>query len=361
MVYDEAGHWVSPASASGSNGSGSGLYYDYQAGPLVPGNYYVCAGPITEGNSQGYYPQCWNGQTHGTPSLAGAAAVSSQEASVPWTAEGAPDFEMQAGGVFAGTVTDAATGQVLPEEGFATVTLPGAPPKWACGAQGKTLSCPFQSYSDPSTGHYQLGGGASILAPGGYTIEFAAPGYVTKDVTATITAGTTSATTTTVNVALQPAGSGAGTGTTPTPPTPPPAGGAGPGSGGPQGVSAAQLLAALKLGIVPSGKGAAIAALLQAGGYASTFKALTAGEATVAWYGAPAGALGSAAKSHGVLVGHGSLEFGAAGAKRLRIALTAAGRKLLKSSKRVKIEISATFSPTGGSAVSTALAFVLKR
>ncbi len=151
--------------------------------------------------------------------------------------------------------------------------------------------------------------------------------------------------------------SGGGTGTT---------GGATP-SGGVLGIteasiSIAQISAALSDGLTPTGKGAKIAALFKAGGFTITFKALEAGSVVIDWFEVPAG--GKLAKKHKakpVPVASGQAVFESAGAAKIKIKLTAAGKHLLRRAKHVKLTARGTFTPAGGQGVSVTRAFVLTR
>lgn len=123
--------------------------------------------------------------------------------------------------------------------------------------------------------------------------------------------------------------------------------------------TAAQIKALLLKQIAPKGKAARIGAILKAGGYSLSFKALTAGKARVAWYLVPAGAHLAAAKP--VLVASGRVTFAAAGTRKLKIKLTTKGKRLLKHAKRLKLTGKGTFTPTGTPVVSAKKRFTLKR
>jgi len=134
----------------------------------------------------------------------------------------------------------------------------------------------------------------------------------------------------------------------------------GSGSGTITAISTAQIAASLKQ-IIPSGKAARIAALLKHGGLRLPFKALETGTVAVGWYLVPSGAiLAKATKAKPILVASGKLTFSGAGTGKLKIRLTAAGRQLLRRTKRVKLMARGTFAPKGGAAVSTISGFRLK-
>jgi hypothetical protein len=125
--------------------------------------------------------------------------------------------------------------------------------------------------------------------------------------------------------------------------------------------TAVQIRSLLLSEIGPSGKAAGIAALLKAGGYRLSFRALTAGSAQVGWYYVPPGAHLAAGKPKPVLVASGRLTFSAAASGKLKVKLTAAGKKLLKHAKHLKLTAKGSFTPTGNAAVLAKKTFTLKR
>ena len=79
-----------------------------------------------------------------------------------------------------------------------------------------------------------------------------------------------------------------------------------------------------------------------------SFDAPEAGSLIVQWYEVPSGAkLARKTKAKPVLVASGKLVFSAARTKKLTVSLTAAGKKLLKQSKKLKLEAVATFTSDG--------------
>lgn len=140
--------------------------------------------------------------------------------------------------------------------------------------------------------------------------------------------------------------------------------GGGGGGGGAKPVTTEEILAYLAKVLTPSGAAAKLHALLHAGGFAFTFAAPESGELKVAWYLVPRGAhvvnVAHAAKP--LLVASGHVSAGAAGNVRLRVALTAQGRSLLKSAKRsVRLTAVASFAPAGAPAAGRSAAFTLPR
>lgn len=149
-------------------------------------------------------------------------------------------------------------------------------------------------------------------------------------------------------------GSTPSTGTTSTTSTP--TGGSTGSSGGstPATISSVQIAALLGQQLVPSGKTATIPALLKSGGLTMSFKVLEAGTLSVQWYEVPSGAkLAKHTKAKPVLVASGLMSFPAAGTGKVRVRLTAAGKRLLRHTKRLKLEAKGTFAAHGKEAIRT--------
>ncbi len=125
---------------------------------------------------------------------------------------------------------------------------------------------------------------------------------------------------------------------------------------------ATQIATLLGREITPSGKAAKIAVLLRSGAFSTSFRALAAGTAVINWYQVPPGAkLAKKAKPKPVLVASGQRSFSAAGTAKIKIKLTAAGKRLLKHAKKLKLTAKGTFTPTGKTPITTTKVFVLKR
>jgi hypothetical protein len=125
---------------------------------------------------------------------------------------------------------------------------------------------------------------------------------------------------------------------------------------------AAQIATLLGRELTPSGKAAKIAALLKSGVFSISFRALEAGTAVINWYQVPPGAkFTKKAKPKPVLVASGQRSFSAAGTTKIKIKLTAAGKRLLKHAKQLKLTAKGTFTPTGKTPITTTKVFVLKR
>lgn len=125
--------------------------------------------------------------------------------------------------------------------------------------------------------------------------------------------------------------------------------------------SSAQLKALLAKLLVPSGKGAKIAALRRRGRYVFTFSSLIAGRLSIAWYLVPKGTRVSVARAKPVLVGSGKLTTNASGPAKLTIKLTAAGRALLARGKPLKLTAKGAFAPKGRPTLTATRSFTLKR
>jgi hypothetical protein len=126
-------------------------------------------------------------------------------------------------------------------------------------------------------------------------------------------------------------------------------------------ISTAQIAALLGQQLIPSGKGAKIAALLKRGGFVSLFKALEAGTAVIDWYQVPPGAKLAKSKRKPILVAAGQMLFSTAGTANINVKLTATGKRLLKHAKSQKLTAKGIFTPTGKAPVVTTKVFSLKR
>jgi len=124
--------------------------------------------------------------------------------------------------------------------------------------------------------------------------------------------------------------------------------------------SSARIESSLAGELIPTGKTAKIASLLKQGVYTLRFQALAAGTAEVDWYEVPHGAK-IASKAKAVLVASGRLTFTAAGTATMKIKLTAAGKRLLKHTTRLKLTAKGTFTPNGKPRVTVLKQFTLKR
>lgn len=134
------------------------------------------------------------------------------------------------------------------------------------------------------------------------------------------------------------------------------------GSSGGSSISTGQLKASLLTQLVPSGKAAKIPSLLKHGDYTMPFTAPEAGTVTVQWYDVPQGAkLAKKAKKGSkvkpILIASGKTTFSGAGSGKVTVRLTAAGKRILRQKKRLRLEAKATFRSGGGALVSVVRGF----
>jgi hypothetical protein len=126
--------------------------------------------------------------------------------------------------------------------------------------------------------------------------------------------------------------------------------------------STGNVLGTLAEHLLPSGPEARIGALLRHGGYRERFKAPEAGALTIEWYRVRHGQkIGGTGKHAPTLVATGRVVTKAAGTVTFSIRLTAAGRKLLRHTKRITLSDACTFTPAGGGPVTSTGTFQLKR
>ena len=129
------------------------------------------------------------------------------------------------------------------------------------------------------------------------------------------------------------------------------------------GPSSSELAALIAKQLAPSGRAAAISALLRHGVFSAPFKAPEAGTATIDWYYLPRGAK-LAKASHGpkpLLVASGALTFKAAGTITIKLHLSEAGKSLLRHATKIRLTARCVFTPAGHAAVATLKSFELKR
>jgi hypothetical protein len=138
------------------------------------------------------------------------------------------------------------------------------------------------------------------------------------------------------------------------PPAGPPAKAAGP---APSRPTVRQLRARLAAHLFPKGKSAKIGALLKAGGATLRFAFQWPGRLVVQWFTVPR--RGSRAKP--VLVAKGIKVFKDQRSGSIKVRLTAAGKRLLRRSKRLTLTSSGSFTPVGGKKVTARRTFTLRR
>lgn len=124
---------------------------------------------------------------------------------------------------------------------------------------------------------------------------------------------------------------------------------------------AAQLRALLRRALVPSGRRARIAALLQHGGYAFSLTALSAGRLTIGWYIVPPGAHLARVRRTPILIATATTSFAHAGAAPVKLRLTRRGRARLMGARKLRVTAQGTLTARGTNAVMADSAFVLTR
>ena len=130
-------------------------------------------------------------------------------------------------------------------------------------------------------------------------------------------------------------------------------GGAGPGGGTGQ-PTAAQLKSSLLRALRPSGSAAKIATLKRKGAYPMRFGALIAGSLRVSWSY-------KASRAKPVTVAAGRATISRAGTVTVRVALTTAGKRLLKHAGHIRMTAKGSFVVAGQPAIAAAQAFSLSR
>jgi hypothetical protein len=106
--------------------------------------------------------------------------------------------------------------------------------------------------------------------------------------------------------------------------------------------------------LAPHGKTARIRALLRHGGYSFTWTAPSAGRLVISWYARPR-------HRARVLVATVRRSFPKAETASITIALTPAGRRLLRSARKLTLSASVSFTPAGGSGTTLTKGFTVTR
>jgi hypothetical protein len=117
--------------------------------------------------------------------------------------------------------------------------------------------------------------------------------------------------------------------------------------------TAATIAAALGEIPAPSGKSGSIKRLLAHGGFSFSFVAPSAGQLVVDWW--------TRVNGEPVLIASANAFFTKAGNARVKLKLSRKGRTLLKAHKRVHVTTTASFTPSGGSPITTTKRLTLKR
>jgi hypothetical protein len=268
-----------------------------------------------------------------------------------------------------GGATKTLTATALPGVPTAFDEEPVPPTISGSAVQGQTLSEAHGIWSNEPTSYtYQWercnGSGNSCAAVGGataqsYTLSAADVGSTLRVVeTATNSEGASQPQASTPTVVVQ------ATGLPPVGPPdgPPVIGSVGPsGQPGPSGgtIATAQLTALLRR-LASSSQAVRLSNLLKHGGLSLPFSAPEAGTLGVSWYVMPRGAK-TAKKAKPVLIASGKQAFRAAGPGKVRITLTARGRRLLKGAKRMTLTVRSAFAPVQGGPVAVASRVTLRR
>jgi hypothetical protein len=114
--------------------------------------------------------------------------------------------------------------------------------------------------------------------------------------------------------------------------------------------------------LAPGGARAKIGALLKHGGLTETFTAPEPGALVIQWWRMPPGAhLAKRSRRNPVLVAQGSAVFSVAGARKIKVSLTGAGRRLLASANHLELTASVRFTPTAHPPISATGIVRLKR
>jgi len=124
----------------------------------------------------------------------------------------------------------------------------------------------------------------------------------------------------------------------------------------------AALRGAIRRALALSSAHAKIEALLEHDGLTETFTAPEPGVLVIQWWWMLPGAhLAKKGKRDPVLVAHGRAAFSVAGAGKIKVSLTGAGRRLLASAKELKLTAGVQFTPTAHPPISTTRTVSLKR
>jgi hypothetical protein len=126
----------------------------------------------------------------------------------------------------------------------------------------------------------------------------------------------------------------------------------------------AQIIATLKKVLAPTGKNATIKKIVKNNGFTFKYRALEAGRLVIDWYYVTNKEKGSGKHRHKVkvktLVAKANVKITAAKSYSVKVKLTKAGRKLLKTHKRLKLTTQASFTPSGGKPITTTKTITLR-
>jgi len=128
------------------------------------------------------------------------------------------------------------------------------------------------------------------------------------------------------------------------------------------GPTTAEIGALIGRQLAPTGRTAAISALLRKGLFSALFKAPVAGTAAIGWYYLPRGAK-FAKSQHGpkpVLVASGQLTFHSATTATIKLHLSPAGKRLLRRAAKLRLTARCVFAPTGKAPITMLKSFELR-
>lgn len=125
-------------------------------------------------------------------------------------------------------------------------------------------------------------------------------------------------------------------------------------------LTAAQIKAQLANQLIPSGRLAAIRALLKHGGFSFSIKMRVAGRVVISWYYLPKGARISRHVKP-VLIATGKASLALNRTVKVTVKLTASGRRMLKAARRLRLTVKGTYTSSGRSTVRVTRTFVLRR
>jgi hypothetical protein len=124
--------------------------------------------------------------------------------------------------------------------------------------------------------------------------------------------------------------------------------------------STPQITIALSNGLKVTGSAATITQMLKNGGYTGSFTAPSAGTLMISWYFS--GVSADIASGHKrVVLASARVVFHAAGRAKLKIALTARGKQLLRTAKHITVLATGTFVASGRGPVSSSRRLHLER
>ncbi len=244
---------------------------------------------------------------------------------------------------------------------------------------GKTLTCGPGSWTGEGTLTYSYEWLRDGVSSGDQTMSYTvlpadAKSQIACLVTVLGTYGSTEATSASLRVPKPPQGppsgppeghpsptssSSAANGTPDSDPESPPtadSGAEGTATNEPTNANSAQVATLLAAQLAPSRNAAKIVQLVRRGGLTITFMAALPGTVTIDWYRM---STGKAHATKPLLVATGRFTFGAPGAAKIRIRLTASGKLLLRHSSQLKLTAEGAFTSIGKPTIGASRTFLL--